>query len=75
MPDSKYNIKLSGDTHPPEVEDEQVGSAEGRADAQGEAGTAPEEAFTRDVDNEERAAKSLDQAGKRKGKNAKRDKP
>lgn len=75
MPDSKYNIKLSGDTHPPEVEDEQVGSAEGRADAEGEAGSPPDKALTSDVEHEERATKGINRAGKRKDKSAKRDKP
>jgi hypothetical protein len=71
MPDPKDNAKLSGDTHPPEVEDEQAGSSpEGRPDAQGAQGTPADKSLSRDVENEGRAGKGVNQAGYLKDKDA-----
>jgi len=68
MPDPKDNTKLSGDTHPPEVEDERDAGPEGRADAQG---TPPEPSLGRDLEkNQGRAGTGSKQAGLRKGKGA-----
>lgn len=77
MPDPKDNAKLSGDMHPPEVEDA-GGSEQGRPDAQGAHGTPPDKSLSRDLENEGRAGKGINQAGYLKDKDAPgagRDKP
>ena len=70
MPDPKDNAKLSGDTHPPEVEDDEGRSPEGRPDAQGAHGTPPDKSLSRDLENEGRAGKGVNQAGYLKDKDA-----
>ena len=70
MPDPKDNAKLSGDTHPPEVEGARGGSPQGRPDAQGAEGTPPDASLSRDVENEGRAGKGINQAGDLKDKDA-----
>jgi hypothetical protein len=71
MPDPKDNAKLSGDMHPPEVEDEAAGtSPQGRPDAQGAHGTPPDKSLSRDLENEGRAGKGINQAGYLKDKDA-----
>jgi hypothetical protein len=78
MPDPKNNAKLTGDLHPPEVEDTDGGSLEGRPDAQGADGGPADDSLGRDVQNEGRAGKGINQAGYLKDKDAPgmgRDKP
>ena len=69
MPDPKNNAKLTGDTHPPEVEDD-AGSLQGRPEAGGADGTPPDSSLSRDVENEGRAGKGVNQAGYLKDKDA-----
>ena len=70
MPNAKDNAKLSGDTHPPEVEDLPGASQEGRPDAQGADGTPADRSLARDLENEGRAGKGINQAGYLKDKDA-----
>jgi hypothetical protein len=70
MPDPKDNAKLSGDTHPPEVEDAGGASREGRAEAEGASGAPPDKSLSRDLENEGRAGKGVNQAGYLKDKDA-----
>ena len=70
MPDAKNNAKLTGDTHPPEVEDMDGGSLEGQPQAQGADGAPPDSSLSRDVENEGRAGKGINQAGYLKDKDA-----
>ena len=67
MPDAKDNAKLSGDVHPPEVEDA-AGSRQGRPLAEGSDGSAPDSSLSRDLENEGRAGKGVNQAGYLKDK-------
>jgi hypothetical protein len=70
MPDPKDNAKLSGDTHPPEVEDA-VGAPQSRgADAEGAEDGPPDSSLSRDLENEGRAGKGVNQAGYLKDKDA-----
>lgn len=76
MPDAKNNTKLTGDTHPPEVEE--IAGQEGGPQAEGAHGAPPDSSLSRDVENEGRAGKSVNQAGYLKDKDApgaERDKP
>ena len=66
MPDAKDNAKLTGDTHPPELEDMEPGSPGGRARAEGTS----DDSVVRDLDNEGRAGKGINQAGFLKDKDA-----
>ena len=70
MPDAKDNAKLTGDTHPPEVEDMDGGSPEGRARAEGAEGAPADGSLGRDMENEGRAGKGINQAGYLKDKDA-----
>lgn len=70
MPDAKDNAKLTGDTHPPEVEDLDDGSPEGQARAEGADGAPADSSLGRDVENEGRAGKGVNQAGFLKDKDA-----
>jgi hypothetical protein len=70
MPDAKDNAKLSGDSHPPEVEDLDDRSPEGRARAEGASGAPAGTASDRDLENEGRAGKGINQAGYLKEKDA-----
>lgn len=58
MPDPKDNQKLSGDTHPPEVEDEAGRPA------------ADDRSLQRDLEDEARPGKGINQAGYLKDKDA-----
>lgn len=62
MPDPKDNAKLTGDTHPPEVEDA-VGAPEGLPDAVGADGTPRDRGQARAQDDEARPGKGENQAG------------
>lgn len=70
MPDAKNNAKLTGDTHPPEVEDMAGGSPEDRAAAEGASAGAPESSLSRDLENEARPGKGVNQAGYLKDKDS-----
>jgi hypothetical protein len=75
MPDAKNNAKLTGDTHPPEVEE--IAGQEGGPQAEGAHGAPVDSSLSRDVENEGRAGK-VNQAGYLKDKDApgpSRDKP
>jgi hypothetical protein len=63
MPDPKDNAKLSGDTHPPEVEENQP-------HAEGTQGTPDDGSLSRDLENEGKAGKGINQAGYLKDKDA-----
>jgi hypothetical protein len=65
MPDPEDNAKQTGDTHPPGVEDQAGGSpgAQGGADTGGGA-------LGRDLQDEGRAGKGINQAGYLKDKDA-----
>jgi hypothetical protein len=69
MPDAKNNAKLTGDTHPPEVEDAK-GSPQGRADTEGAMDGPADSSASRDVGNAGRDGKGTDQAGYGKDKDA-----
>jgi hypothetical protein len=69
MPDAKNNAKASGDVHPPEVEDA-VGSPAGRPVAEGAEGGPPDQDFSRDVHDEGRVGKRVEQAGILKDKDS-----
>ena len=69
MPDAKDNAKQTGDTHPPELED-LVGSRQGRPLAEGTDGAPPDSGLGRDLANEGRAGKGINQAGYLKDKDA-----
>lgn len=68
MPDAKNNAKLTGDTHPPEVEDMARGSSEDRAEADDASGGPADSSLGRDIENEGRAGKGINQAGYLKDK-------
>jgi hypothetical protein len=70
MPDPKNNAKLTGDTHPPEVEDLLGRSPEDRPEAAGAHSTPPDDAFSRDVHDAGREGKKVEQAGSAKDKDA-----
>ncbi|MCW3005211.1 MAG: hypothetical protein JWQ20_4509 [Conexibacter sp.] len=78
MPDAKDNAKASGDVHPPEIEDA-VGAPLSRGvDGEGAEDGPPDSALSRDLENEGRAGKGVNQAGYLKDKDAPglgRDKP
>jgi hypothetical protein len=69
MPDPKDNAKLTGDTHPPEVEDA-VGSPQSRAGTEGAEDGPPDGTLSRDVENDGRGGKRTDQARYGKDKDA-----
>jgi hypothetical protein len=68
MPDAKDNTKATGDTHPPEVA-EAAGRPQGRRPTEGASGQPPDD-LSRDVENEGRAGKGINQAGYLKDKDA-----
>ena len=70
MPDPKDNAKASGDVHPPEVEDRARDPAGTRPAAEGSDTTPPEGSQSRDLENEGRAGKGINQAGTLKDKDA-----
>ena len=70
MPDAKDNAKATGDTHPPEVEDRDDGSGQGQSRPEGATGGPPDSSLSRDVENEGRAGKGINQAGYLKDKDA-----
>jgi hypothetical protein len=69
MPDPKENAKLTGDTHPPEVED-LAGERrpQGRPETEGAHGEPKDDSLSRDLENEGRAGKGINQAGYLKDK-------
>lgn len=74
MPDAKNNAKLTGDTHPPEAEDVAQGRPRGHPETEGAHGGPEDSTLSRDVENEGRAGKGVNQAGYLKEKDAGRDK-
>jgi len=62
MPDAKNNAKLTGDTHPPEVEGPFGPFTRGRPKALGARATPASEDLSPDLENEGRAGKGVDQA-------------
>ena len=70
MPDAKDNAKASGDVHPPEVEDRRGGSDAGRPEAEGSDDTPPDGSLGRELQDEGRAGKGINQAGYLKDKDA-----
>jgi hypothetical protein len=70
MPDPKDNAKATGDIHPPEVEEAGGGSQRGRPRAAGADGAPPDSDLSRDLENEGRAGKGVNQAGYLKDKDA-----
>lgn len=70
MPDPKDNAKATGDVHPPEVEDRAAGGRTGRPAAEGADGEAADDTLSRDLQDEARAGKSINQAGYLKDKDA-----
>jgi hypothetical protein len=70
MPDPKDDARLSGDTDPRERDDALGGSREGRPDAQGADGTPPDSSLGRELADEGRAGKGINQAGYLKDKDA-----
>jgi hypothetical protein len=70
MPDAKDNAKATGDTHLPELEETRAGNATGRPNAEGADGPPPDSSLSRDVENEGRAGKGINQAGYLKDKDA-----
>lgn len=75
MPDAKNNAKLTGDTHPPEVEDLGRARRAGQPRAGGTDGTPTDDALTRDTKTEHRPRKKAKQAGHRKDKGGDVDNP
>ena len=65
MPDPKDNAKATGDVHPPEVEDGAAGGRTGRPAAEG-----ADDTLSRDLQDEARAGKGINQAGYLKDKDA-----
>ena len=70
MPDAKDNEKQTGDVHPPEVAERSAGGNTGRPVPQGAGNNLPDDAFSRDVENEGRTGKRVEQAGYLKDKDA-----
>ena len=71
MPDAKDNAKATGDVHPPDVEDMVDTSVPaGRPQAEGSDNTPPDGSMSRDVENEGRAGKGINQAGYLKDKDS-----
>ena len=68
MPDAKDNAKASGDVHPPEVEDRRGRRDAGRPEAEGSGDTPPDGSLSRDLQDEGRAGKGINQAGYLKDK-------
>ena len=68
MPDAKDNAKLTGDTHPPEAEDGGQARPRGRPDTEGAHGGPEDSTLSRDLENEGRAGKGVNQAGYLKDK-------
>ena len=68
MPDPKDNAKASGDVHPPEVEDVAQQRPRGHPDTEGAQGGPKDSTLSRDVQNEGRAGKGVNQAGYLKDK-------
>lgn len=68
MPDPKDNAKLSGDTHPPEVEDLAQARPRGHPDTEGAHGGPKDSTLSRDLQDEGRAGKGVNQAGDLKDK-------
>lgn len=73
MPDPKDNAKLTGDSHPPELEDLEQAKARPRnkPQAQGAYGTnPPDESLERELEEEARPGKGVNQAGYLKDKDS-----
>jgi len=70
MPSHRDRVKVSGDVHPPEIEDDAIGSISGQPMAEGAEDGVPDSSLSRDVENEGRAGKSVNQAGFLKDKDA-----
>lgn len=68
MPDPKENAKLTGDTHPPEVEDMTQAKPRNKPEAQGAHGGPADSSLSRDLEDEGRAGKGVNQAGYLKDK-------
>jgi hypothetical protein len=70
MPDAKNNAKLTGDTHPPEVEDTVPGLPEDMPEAMGADGTPRDRGQDSALENEAHPGKGENQAGFLKDKDA-----
>ena len=71
MPDAKDNAKASGDVQPPDVEDGVDRSTPaGRPRAEGSDDTPPDGSLSRDLQDEGKAGKGINQAGYLKEKDA-----
>jgi hypothetical protein len=68
MPNAKDNAKLTGDLHPPEVEDAGGAGAEEAPVAEGSADAQADGSLSRDLQDEGRAGKGINQAGYLKDK-------
>lgn len=69
MPNAKDNAKASGDVHLPEIEDE-VGSPAGKPVAEGAEGGPADSGSSRDVQDQGRVGKRVEEAGILKDKDA-----
>jgi hypothetical protein len=63
MPDPKDNAKLTGDTHPPEVEDVAQERPRGHPQTEGAHGREGDSPLARELEDEARAGKGENQAG------------
>jgi hypothetical protein len=73
MPNAKDNAKLTGDLHPPEVGDDDGGAGAGAEEApvaQGSRDAPADESLRRDLQDEGRPGKGINQAGYLKDKDS-----
>ena len=70
MPDAKDNAKLTGDTHPPELEDRSRRTSQGRPKAFDADATPADQELSRDLENESRAGQGVNPAGDLKDNDA-----
>jgi hypothetical protein len=70
MPDPKDNAKLTGDTHPPELEDVAQERPRGHPQTEGAYGREGDSPLARELEDEARAGKGENQAGSLKDKDA-----
>jgi hypothetical protein len=68
MPDPKDNQKATGDVHPPEVEEVAQQRPRGHPDTEGAHGGPKDAPLSRDLEDEGRAGKGVNQAGYLKDK-------
>ncbi len=68
MPDAKDNAKMTGDTHPPEVEDIAQERPRGQPDTEGAHAGPGDSTLSRDLQDEGKTGKGVNQAGYLKDK-------